>query len=68
MKKIHVDFCNSEQTIPENKNWPRGAGSFCWDLIINLSTQCSAFSRVLQIETLKVALFSDPVWAAITNA
>ena len=36
MKKIQVDFCNREQTVPGNKNLLWGAGAFSRDFTINL--------------------------------
>ena len=67
MKKIQIDFCNREQTVPGNKNWPRGGGAFSKDFAINLSPQCRAFSRVLKTEKLKALLFPIPLGARTTN-
>ena len=33
MKKIQVDFCNREQTVSGNKNWPQGLGDFNRDFL-----------------------------------
>ena len=67
MKKIQVDFCVKEQSVPGNKNRPRGAGALSRDFTINLSLHCRAFSRTLQSEKLKASLFPGPIGAGTTK-
>ena len=43
---------------------PRGGGS-SRDFNTNLAPQCRAFSRALEIETLKAPLFCGPMWPGI---
>ena len=66
MKKIQVDFCNREQTVPGNKNWPHGEEAFSRETI-HLSLWCRAFNRALKTEKLKHPLFPGPVGAGTTN-
>ena len=44
-----------------------GAGACSRDFTINLSPQCTAFSRALKTEKLKAPLFPGPVEAGTTN-
>ena len=67
MKQIQVDFCNRQQYVPGNKNWPWGAWAFSMDLTINLSPQCRAFSKALPTEKFKAPLFPGSVMAGTTN-
>ena len=63
MKKIQVDFCIREQTVPGYKNWPRDGGAFSGDFTIHLSPQ----SRALETEMLKAPLSAGPAGAEPTN-
>ena len=56
MKKIQVGFCSREQTVPGNKNWSWGGGTFSRDFTINLSPYAPMHSRSLQTEKLKAPI------------